>query len=87
MFELAHYKTRAGLLINLNEYTPKRSFKMVGYYEIRGVRLRVFYKENGDEYFGERGLDLMERLPVGEAFTNKPIFDPREARKLIIGEA
>jgi len=87
MFEInCCYRTRAGLLIYLKEYTPKRSFRYVGYFSIRDVRIRVFYKENGDEYFGEKGLDIMERVLPEDAFVVKPIFDPKEARKQIVGE-
>lgn len=86
MFALGAYKTRADLLVNLIAHTPKRSFKYVGYFEIRGIRIRVFYKENGDEYFGEKGLDLNRKLPEGGAFLIKPILDPVLARKQVMGD-
>lgn len=85
MFSLGNYKTRGGLLVRLFKSTPQCKYKYVGYFEVQSVRLRVFYTKKGDEFFGERGLDLMSKLPEGDAFLIKPIIDAKEARKQVMG--
>lgn len=55
------YKTSAGLLITVLKLTPKCKYAFVAYFQIRDVRLRVFYDAMGHEFFGEKGLDLKER--------------------------
>lgn len=65
MFDLSAWQTRCGAIVHLFKHTPQCKYKYVGYFEIRNVRIRVFYTEEGNEFFGERGLDLMKRQLVG----------------------
>ena len=56
------YRTRDGLVVTIYKITPKCKYAFVGIFQVRQNRLRIFYKENGDEFFGERGLDLFTKL-------------------------
>lgn len=66
------YKTSGGLLITVLKLTPKCKYAFVAYFQIRDVRLRVFYDKEGHEFFGEKGLDLSERQLPQDAFLVKP---------------
>ncbi len=85
MFELGEYKTEGDLLVTLTEYTPRRSFKYVGYFQFRDIRFKIFYKENGDEYFGEKKLNLKQKMLADDGFIVKS-FDPKCVRELIMGK-
>ncbi len=86
MFELGVYKTRGDLTVTLFKHTPERSFKYVGYFELRNIRIRIFYNENGDEYFGEKQLDLMGRVYNDGPYVIKPIIDAKKAREYVMGK-
>lgn len=58
------YKTRDDILITILKVTPHCKYKAVGYFQLRQTRIRVFYDDKGNEFFGERGLDLMRMCPI-----------------------
>ena len=57
------YKTNADILITIYKLTPKCKYAFVGYFQLRDIRLRVFYDKDGHEFFGEKGLDLKFLMP------------------------
>lgn len=83
-FGLGTYKTEGGLTVVLAEHTPNRSFKYVGYFQLRDIRIRIFYTAKGDEYFGEKKLNLKEIVYTDGPYTIKPLFDPKKAREIVL---
>lgn len=58
-----HYTTRDGFHVEIIKATPNFKYKAVGVFRIRQIRFHVFFDAEGNEFFGEKGLDLFRKLP------------------------